>query len=245
MVDPIARSLDRGAAGRQIQGTAGTEEAIKHAGGSQSGIEQHRAAQGDACPQQWATRRQASGPGNHRQQIAVAARCIGATRKVASWISTAQVEAQHRKTGGLERHTHPPQALPGTGSTQAMEQQNQAFGVFFRLIEQGQQRPGSRRSTGQGWHGNFNRNPLIVGEIHLAQGVAQGLQVAADPGPALLKRRNPQPLPQLGVIHAAGHHFLPSPRSLSSTRRSPSTFLASPNSIEVLASSNRSFLMPE
>ena len=245
MVDPIARSLDRGAASGQIQGTAGTEDAIKHAGRGQSSIEQHRAAQGDARSQQRSTRRQHARPGNHRQQIAVATRCVGATRQMPAWIRTAQIQPQHGETRSLQRYPHPPQAFPRTGSPQAMEQENQTSGFPFRLIEQGKQRPCSRSSTRQGWHGDFDRYPLIVGKIHLAQGVAEGLQVTTDPGPALLKRRNPQPLAQLGVIHAAPHHFLPRPRSFSSTRRSPSTFLASPNNIEVLANSNRSFLMPE
>lgn len=80
-----------------------------------------------------------------------------------------------------------------------MEQQNQALGVPLRLIEQGQQRPGSRCSTGQSWHGNFNGYPLIVRKIHLTQGVAQGLQVTTDPGPALLKRWNPSRSRRLGL----------------------------------------------
>ena len=114
-----------------------------------------------------------------------------------------------------------------------------------RTIQIGQQLTRFGGTTRQGRNWNANGLPLINRQVHRPERVPQGLQVATEPGKALLKQLNPQLLQQLGIVSAQWHHFLPSPRSLSSVSRSPSTFLASPNTIDVFASSNRSFLMPE
>tara|TARA_B100000965_G_scaffold57382_1_gene43639 strand:- start:184 stop:495 length:312 start_codon:yes stop_codon:yes gene_type:complete len=71
-------------------------------------------------------------------------------------------------------------------------------------IQKSQQLASCCCTTGQSRHSNPNRLSLILGQRNRPNRVAQSLQVAADPRPALLIRDNPQLPEQLGVVLKAG-----------------------------------------
>ena len=87
-------------------------------------------------------------------------------------------------------------------------------------------------------HPNRKRFTQIKGQLWRPEGVSQGLEIGADPGPALLKNRECQG----GLLQAAT--FLPTPMLRSSVSRPLSTALASPNTMAVWGSSKRAFLIP-
>jgi hypothetical protein len=113
-----------------------------------------------------------------------------------------------------------------------MHQKNPAQGIALqRPIPLNQQATTRRQADSEGLAG-FELPTLGN------KGVAQGLEIGADPGPALLKSRECQG----GLLQATT--FLPTPMLRSSVSRPLSTALASPNTIAVWGSSNRAFLMP-
>lgn len=95
-----------------------------------------------------------------------------------------------------------------------------------------------RQQGGITAHRNRERFTTIQGQLWRPEGVSQGLEIGADPGPALLKNRGCQGgLPQAAT-------FLPTPMLRSSVSRPLSTALASPKTMAVWGSSNRAFLIP-
>ncbi len=165
------------------------------------------------------------GPLQHRQEVAIATGGIGAGRQGPARSSTAQIQAPHREARGLEAEAHSPQPLPLARSTQTVQQQHESpSGPTKRRIDH-------RQQGGITTDIYYNRFTPIQGQPGRPQGVPQGLEVGADPGPALTK----------GTQAAT---FFPTPVLRSSVSSPLSTALASPKTMAVWGNSNRAFLIP-
>ena len=151
MINTIAGAFNGGTAGGQIQRAAGAEQTIKHSRTGEAGIEQHCSSQGDAGSQQRSTRRQLPGPGDHRQQIGVAAGGVGAPGQMPAGISTTKVQAQHQEPGLLQGKAHATKTFTGTGPTQPMQEQHHSYGGSLRLINECKQFACRSSTTGKSW----------------------------------------------------------------------------------------------
>ena len=129
LIDAIAGPFNRSAADSQVQGAAGTKQAIQHSGGFEAGIEQHGSPQGNTGAIERPLIRQISCTLKHRQEIAVAGRGIRPPRQMTPGIRAAHVQTQHRVASCLQTQSQSTQTFPTTGSPQTMQQDHQSLGL--------------------------------------------------------------------------------------------------------------------
>ena len=113
-------------------------------------------------------------------------------------ISAAKIQPEHGKTVGLQGEAKTPQALTPTGAAETVQQQHQRarrcawqVGAGMRPIQKRQQRASGGSTTRQSRNRIANGFATVRWKRNRAERVAQGLQVATDPGKTLLMREPP------------------------------------------------------